>query len=61
MKNKPKQTTGRKPGAPLGNSNAVKHGVYTKSAKQERQKIKQSIQQYNELLEEITTIGANND
>ncbi len=40
-------------GAPKGNKNALKHGLYTREAIEERRRLKQLIRQSEKLLEEI--------
>ena len=40
-------------GAPLGNKNALKHGLYTKEAIAERKVIRQLIRDSKQLIEEI--------
>ena len=41
-------------GAPKGNQNALKHGLYTKEAIAERKMFKKLIQESERLMEEIT-------
>ncbi len=40
-------------GAPVGNRNALKHGLYTKQAIRERQALRRLIRDANALIEEI--------
>ena len=40
-------------GAPIGNRNALKHGMYTKAAPQERQMVRRLIREMEERLQEI--------
>ncbi len=40
-------------GAPVGNQNALKHGLYTEKAIQERKAIRQLIRDAEALIEEI--------
>ncbi len=40
-------------GCPEGNKNALKHGLYTREAIEERRRLKQLIRQAENLLEEI--------
>jgi uncharacterized protein YjcR len=40
-------------GAPRGNQNAFKHGLYTKAAIEERHRVRQLIRQSKELLREF--------
>jgi len=41
-------------GAPLGNSNAFKHGLYTEEAKAERREIRRLIDESEALLKSLT-------
>jgi len=41
-------------GAPLGNSNALKHGLYTEEAKAERREIRRLIDESEALLKSLT-------
>jgi len=41
---------GKSTGAPKGNVNALKHGLYTREAKKTRQRIRELIRRTNELL-----------
>ena len=40
-------------GAPIGNTNALKHGMYTKAAREERQMVRRLIREMEERLQEI--------
>ncbi len=40
-------------GAPIGNTNALKHGMYTKSALEERRALRRLIREMEESLQEI--------
>ncbi len=40
-------------GAPIGNTNALKHGMYTKAALKERQALRSLIREMEESLQEI--------
>jgi uncharacterized protein YjcR len=40
-------------GAPIGNRNALKHGMYTKAALEEQTALRSMIRQMNESLREI--------
>ena len=40
-------------GAPIGNSNALKHGMYTKAALEERRALRSLIREMEESLQEI--------
>jgi hypothetical protein len=40
-------------GAPKGNQNALKHGVFTKDAIKERQRVRALIDESRKLLEEL--------
>ena len=40
-------------GAPIGNTNALKHGMYTKAALEEQKALRNMIRQMNESLQEI--------
>jgi len=40
-------------GAPIGNSNALKHGMYTKAALEERRGLRSLIREMQESLQEI--------
>jgi len=40
-------------GAPVGNSNALKHGMYTKAALEEQKALRAMIREMNESLREI--------
>ena len=40
-------------GAPIGNTNALKHGMYTKAALEERQMVRRLIREMEERLQEI--------
>ena len=40
-------------GAPIGNRNALKHGMYTKAALEEQKALRNMIRQMNESLREI--------
>ena len=40
-------------GAPIGNTNALKHGMYTKAALEERQMVRSLIREMEERLQEI--------
>jgi len=44
---------GKSPGAPKGNKNALKHGFYTKTAIEQRKRIRQLIKDSKELLQGI--------
>jgi len=41
-------------GAPIGNSNALKSGFYTKGAIEKRKQLKDMIRSFRETLEELT-------
>ncbi len=41
-------------GAPLGNQNALKHGLYTKEAIEERRKLSRLLKTTREFLDEIS-------
>ena len=41
-------------GAPLGNSNAFKHGLYTEEAKAERREVRRPIEDSEALLKSLT-------
>ena len=41
-------------GAPLGNQNALKHGMYTREALEERRRLMELIREANETLREIS-------
>jgi hypothetical protein len=53
MKNKEVKTTRRKPGAQPSNTNSVKSGHFTKTAIQERQEVKNMLQDMEKLLRTI--------
>ncbi len=40
-------------GAPIGNTNALKHGMYTKAALEERRALRRLIREMEESLQEI--------
>ncbi len=40
-------------GAPIGNTNALKHGMYTKAALEERRALRQFMREMQESLQEI--------
>ncbi len=40
-------------GAPIGNTNALKHGMYTKAALEERRAVRRLIREMEERLQEI--------
>jgi len=43
----------RDPGAPRGNQNALKHGLYTRAAIRERQHVRALIQEARKLLQAV--------
>ena len=40
-------------GAPLGNKNALKHGMYTEKAKELHRRINELVKESNELMEKM--------